>query len=480
MTNTAVQSIAAQIYYPLGFAESIFAQACLLARTMGLHQVHSLTDDVSAEEAQERFKVLRSLYLRDKSLLISRGSNCWLPSFDCGLSSELDESSPTDSKFAAWIQLAGLQDKIYRLLHSQRRSSAQYKRTLLHLEQDLDHWANANEAFSSSYAGIHDVRLQLEFLAARICILRKSHEPGHVRRALSDSRASCLLVVISYGKHEPSMIGQLDDLLLSQTSAKILGRGTSGRSSTSGNASLPESTRQDTSEYAPLRFHNLLETFPIPAFFLLAMNTIRPSSVYDEFKTKDDLNLLKRTCACFKELDARVQANNHTRRVGQAFASFLQVIDLMKTSGQFQLSRFDIQQSTDAHDEPSGVFPFGEQHRHSDFRNPPSRSASLMPPVSRESFSNTNISAPTPDSPSAGASPGLLTPVDLYYQPYDPLQPNSFPYQIMRPPSLAHQQMSEPDMSRGYDADTMLSSEFLTKNPSLFFDVTRLNELQYF
>lgn len=198
MTNSAVQSIAAQMYYPLGFAEAIFAQACVLARTMGLHQVHSVAESVGAEETRERFKVSRSLFLRDKSSSISRGSICWLPSFDCSLSSEFSEVGLARSKSTAWIRLAGLEDDIYRSLHSQRRTSAQYKGTLLHLEQDLEHWTSANEVFDSPYAGSRDVDLQLEFLAACICIQRTIPDPCHVRQALSDSRASRLLVVISF------------------------------------------------------------------------------------------------------------------------------------------------------------------------------------------------------------------------------------------------------------------------------------------
>lgn len=436
MTDSAVQSIAAQMYYPLGFAEAVFAQACALARTMGLHQVHAVAESVGAEEAQERFKVFKSLFLRDKSSSISRGSICWLPSFDCSLSSEFSEVGPARSRSAAWIQLAGLEDDIYRLLHSQRRTSAQYKATLLHLEQDLEHWVSANEVFDSPYAGTRDVDLQLEFLAARICIQRTSPDPDHVCQALSDSRASCLLVVISFGRHETFMVEQLDTLLLPKSPLKRNGRGAPGRTSKSRKAYSPESTAIETSDYLPSRFHNLLNRFSVPAFFLLAMNTLWPSSAHDESKAEEDLNLLKRTCACFKEFDASIQANNHTSKVGRAFESLLNVIDLIKASQQRQSAHFGVQQSTKPHNRPSRSIPFGEQYGLANFRNLPSPSASLKPPVSWESFTNMNASATTPNSLNAGVLPGLLTPIDSFYQTYDPLQPNPFPSQIMRLPSL--------------------------------------------
>ena len=467
--------MAAQIYYPPGFAESIFAQACVLARTMGLHQARSVPEGISPEEAQERFKVFRSLYLRDKSSSISRGSICWLPSFDCSLPSELWVRGPADSNFTARNQLAGLQDEAYRLLHSPMRSSAEYKETLLHIEHSLEDWANASGVFSSPYAGTRDVDLQLEFLAARICILRKSPEPGHVRPALSASKASCLLVVISFGQHEPSMIEQLDALSLSKSSSESFGRRASRRSSRGGKEFSPESTNSEAREYISSPFHNLLDIFSVPAFFLLVMNLVWPSSTYDESKAEEDLDLLKRTCACFEEINAKIQANNHTRRVGRAFESLLELVKLIKVPQQFQSSHFGIQQSINANNIPSTRKPFGGQNRLPEFSNLPSPSVSLMPPISWERFSNHTSSTTTPDSLSADASPVVLTPMDSFYQPYDPLQRNPFfPHmqqQILQTPSLIYSRTSEPYVSMEDHADPRLISEFLTKNSSTSFGV---------
>lgn len=85
-----------------------------------------------------------------------------------------------------------------------------------------------------------------------------------------------------------------------------------------------------------------------------------------------------------------------------------------------------------------------------------------------------NASATTLNSLSATVSPGLPLPtqIDSFYQPHDPLQPNPFPPQIMRQPSLSRPHMSAPDVSMDDHADSMLVSEFLTKNPSILFDIT--------
>ena len=402
---------------------------------MGLHQARPAPEGASSGETQERSKVFRSLYLRDKTSSILRGSICWLPGLDCSLSSELGGNSLAGSKSAVRFQLAGLQDKVYRLLHSPKQASAQRRGTLLHLAQDLEDLANANAVFSLPYAGTRNVDLQLEFLAARICILRMVPEPGYIRRALSDSRASCLLIVISCGKHDPSMVEQLDTLLLSMSSSNPLSRGIPGK------ASSIERTTPETGDSVPLLSNNILDAFSITAFFLLAMNVVWPSSAYDVSNAEEDLNLLKSTCACFKDFDAKIQANNYTHKVRLALESLLEAVTLIKASHQLQCHN--------DHDTCTDI-PLSEQHRPLDFSSFPNPSAFSMPAVPWASSSSKNTFVTTPDSLSTGTSLGLLTPIDSYYQPYDTLQPNLFPHhvqqQAMQLPKLTRPHISGSDV----------------------------------
>ena len=462
------------MYYPLEFAESIFAQACVLGRTMGLHQAPSAPEGLSLEEAQERVKVFTSLNLRDKRYLILRGSICWLPSFDCSLSSELGERDLGNSRHSARIQLAGLQDESYRLLHSadsSRRSSAKFKSSLLRLEQSLGNWANASELFSSPYASSRDVGLQLEFLAVLICVFRKSHEPSHTRQALIDSRASCLLVLIACGKHQSSMIEQLDDLLLSNSPTRSHGKRISRRPSRSGEASPTESPNGDTSESNPSRVHSLLESFSAPAFFLLATNVIWPSSLYDESEAEEDLHLLQRISACYKELDAGIQASNYTRKVGRVFEGLLEVAELVKASQQFYAPHVAMQQqSKNAHNMQSTSSPFGEQNRLPESSNMPTPRTSSTAPVPWANFTSTHT---TQSSPSTSASSSLLTSIDLQFQPFDQHQQNLFfsqtQQQHMQPPNSNRQPANESDVAMDYFADSRSLSEFAATNPSMTF-----------
>lgn len=443
---------------------------------MGLHQANSAQEGVSSEEAIERVKVSGSLYLRDKSCSISRGSICWLPSFDCSLISELANNGPSDTRYATRFQLAKLEDETYRLFHSAdspRPSSPKYKSAVLRIEQGLESWANTHEVFSPACES-RNVHLQLEFLAARICVLRKSSEPSQIKRAIDDTRASCLLVVISYGKHDPSMVEQLHTLLSSKSPSRAAGKKkTSTRSSKSGKSSPNRSENSNPNEPVSPRFHSLLDTFSVPGFFLLAKNVIWPSSAYDE-SIPEDLNLLQKTCACFKELDARTQASNHTRKVGRAFEILLEVINVVKNAQQpqkTQVPQYGMPQQNNSHNISSINNPFGEQQPFSSLPSPP---GSSVPPISWGSFLNKSNSMTAPDSPNGSSSPTLLTPIDSHNQSHESLRQNFFfsqsqQQQAMQAPSFGQQLTNESDVSMDDFADSRLLSEFLTANPSMSY-----------
>lgn len=477
MIDSSSQSIAAQQFYPSGFAESIFAQACVLARTMGLHQTHVVSDGVGPEEAQERFKVFRSLYLRDKSFSISRGSICWLPSFDCSLSSELCQTTFADPNCVTRIQLAKLQEEIYRLFHSsesQRQSSVKHKSALSRIEQSLEHWSNEHDIFGSPSSSARDADLQLEFLAARISAFRGSSEPSHIRRALNDARASCLLLLISCGKHDQSMVDRPEILPLSRSPSRSLGK-TLGRRSSKNKTSkeAPSSTigKENTSEPVSLQFHSLLNTFSVPAFFLLVKNVMWPASPNDESQAEEDINLLRKACACYKELDTRTLANNHTRKIGRAFERLLEIVNLVKNPEQPQASSHETHPSSKMHTPPSMQDFFGESQGFSDFTDLTAPSVYPMPALSWDNFSTKNTSTRTTDTAS---TPDLLTPMEteFFSQHFpQPLQQNPSPGSRKRP------RVRESDISMDDYTGSKLLSDFLAASPMMSFDVEPQDEI---
>ena len=442
---------------------------------MGLHQAHSTPESIRPEEAQERYKVFRSLYLRDKSCSISRGSICWLPSWDCSLIPELCEGGSGDNKYAVRFQLTRLEDETYRLFHSPdllRQSYSKYMSAILRIDQGLGHWANENDVFSASHKSPRDVDLLLEFLSARICVLRKSPQPDHINQVLNDSRASCLLIIVSCGKHDASTIDQLDHLLSSKRPSKTLAKKASGRSRKNSKASSSSLYYDDTSDSPMLRSNSLLDTFSVPAFFLLAKNVIRPSSTTEE-SVEADLDLLRRTCACFKEHDAKAQAKNHTCKIYRSFERVLEVISLMRKTESPEFPPVGEQQSSVGPNLSSIGQSVNQQHQTSGFDSFTNPSTSAIAPISWENFMNRSTPRTIPGSPSDNASPALHTPMDSQPQSYDPRRQNpAFPQmqeQFMRPPTFSNQPTNEFDVAMDDFADSRLLSDFLATRPGMMY-----------
>jgi hypothetical protein len=471
------KSIAARKYYPQGLTESIFAQACVLARTMGLHQTQAAAESFSPEEAQERFKVFRSLYLQDKSFLISRGSICWLPSFDCSLSSELGKAAPGDSNYAARIQLARLQEEIYQLFNSsesQTQDSATHRSALSRIEKGLEGWANVHDVFSAPSSRTRDIDLQLEFLATRISAFRGNSRPSRVRRALNDARASCLLLLIACGKHEQSLIQKPEIFPLSSSPIKPGSRISSPRpskSKTPDRRSSRDKSNEDANDFVPSRFHTLLDTFSASAFFSLVSSVMPPTSADSESQTEEDISLLQKACACYKELDTRNQANNHTRKIGQAFEKLLEVVNLVRNTPGIYTSRDGMQQSSNTHTSPVTQNFFDGPQGLSHLPDLPTLSAYPIPPMSWDNFSPKNTSARATESASAGDSPMLLTPKDLEFFP------PHFAQQAA--PPLSKKRLRTSDLGDYMDdyGGSRLLSDYLTTSPLMSFGVAQHEDM---
>ncbi|MCJ1251637.1 hypothetical protein MMC30_008872 [Trapelia coarctata] len=472
----ALLSIAARQYYPPGFAESILAQACVLARTMGLHQTCAVQDGVSPEEMHERINVFRSLYLQDKSFSISRGSICWLPSYDCSLSSGISQSPLADSKWAARIQLAKLQEEVYRLLHSagsQSPSSAKHKGALSRIEQSLGQWANTHDILDATTAGTDNVDLKLEFLATRVSALSGSLEPSHARQTLSDSRLSCVLLLTSYGKSDQSVAGRLDVHLQSKGPSESLHNNPNTRSSKS-NGTSSSAAQAMTSEPAPMQLHSLLDAFSIPAFFILAKNIIWPVLAHDGSQAEDDLDLLQKACACYREFDIRIQTSNHTQKVGRAFERLLEVVHLIKSPQQ----SYGTRQSSNLSSPTNTQMLFGASQGLSEFNNVPVSSNYATPPLSLDGFSKKNTPRTAMETASTITTSGLMTPAEQQYisLPFDTLGQRllstHLQQQDMRPPSRKRRLMSESEAWMDDESDSRLLSDFLTAGSDMSFDFT--------
>lgn len=409
------------------------------------------------DETQERFKVFISLYLRDKSFSISRGSICWLPSFDCNLAPEIPEIGFTDPKCATRLQLARLQEEIYRLSHSaesRRQSNTRRKNSMSRVEQSLERWACDNEIFNASWKDGTVLDLQLEFLAARITAFSKSSDPVIVTRSLNDARASCLFLLVSFGKHDQATIQQLESLPLTKSPSKSLGKTTGARSSKQKHAqknSAGAFKKSDAGRSTHLCLHDLPDIFPVPAFFLLVKNILRTPALNDE--SREDIALLSAVSAIYQELESTTQAANQTRKVGRAFTRLLEVIKLVKEPHTFQSSPPALYQSF-TQSPTNGKDMFTDPQELADFSTLMPGSAYSTPPLSKTT-SITGIGT--------NMSPGTMTPAvpDFFFDSFQPL--GALPSSKKRP-RLAEEEAYMDDYS-----DPRLFSDYLSASPSISY-----------
>ncbi|KAH8704873.1 hypothetical protein BGW36DRAFT_456441 [Talaromyces proteolyticus] len=322
-------SVVARLYYPHGFPESILSQACILARTMGLHQTHFSQDGTDPYAAEERFKVFRSLYVQDKSFSVLYGSICWLPSFDCNIANHSYGTSSTPSVWDIRLQLAQIQEEIYQLLSLTgcKKMNSTYSCSLSRINTSLDEFVKTYNLFFPFSAAVSSVDLQLEFLATRIIACAGSTKSKNIAQALNDSRTSCLLLIRGLGRLNDAMSAHLDCFLADLCS-----------SSHDGMMRCPSSIDVAMSQSETLRLTAVLESFSVPAFFILAKNLLWPHTPQVSHAT-EDLEMLQTVHQCFREVDTWLQTRSRISKTRLAFARVLEIIDIIQASGKAYTTR---------------------------------------------------------------------------------------------------------------------------------------------
>ncbi|PYI09339.1 hypothetical protein BO78DRAFT_308636 [Aspergillus sclerotiicarbonarius CBS 121057] len=300
-------SVAAQRLDPPGWAELIFAHACMLARFMDLQHSTALhLGDVQVERA----KVLRALYVRDRSLCTLRGSVLWLPSDDSTIVAQL-RVTPDHDKYSHRLHLALIQEDIYQLGRAGSTSLISHSsqgNLLRTIEEQLDYYERAlglQQCFAASCGP--QVVIALEFLSTRIMALQHGREPRHAEHVRRDARTSCLLLLKAYGDQDPAVAHGLNTL--------ISGNGT-------------ERTSQGHSNH-PAPFASALDVFSVPAFFVLLQDLLLARSTEAPVGMMPDLVMLRRVSICYSEHASRTQANNHHRKVAWMLAQLLALVDVV-------------------------------------------------------------------------------------------------------------------------------------------------------
>ncbi|PWY79188.1 hypothetical protein BO70DRAFT_429989 [Aspergillus heteromorphus CBS 117.55] len=311
-------SVAAQHFDPPGWAELIFAHACMLARTMHMHASPLLLNNGSDVQV-ERAKVLRALYVRDRMLCLTRGSVSWLPSEDSNITAQLRLTVDHDELYTDRLRLALIQEDVYHLSHggSARLTVRSAPGLLQTIEQQLEDYACAFDLLQGQYHDASEYNgtralAAMEFLNTRIIAFQHGREERHARQVRQDARTSCLLLLMAYGDPDPTILNTFN----------ILTRGTASRNN----------TQQSTTPPGAAPFGTVLDVFPVPAFFVLLQDIILPpSSGINNIAT--DLDLLRRVSACYTDHASRSRTNNHHQKVAWVFAQLLALLELVPRDG---------------------------------------------------------------------------------------------------------------------------------------------------
>lgn len=315
--------MAAQRYYPCARGGAIFGQACLLARLAGLHQTLAAPTDIAENETKERFKTFMSLYLRDKSLSLSWYSICWLSSFDCTLSLQLRPSTFADPQITSRIRLAETQELLYRCISVDGfQSSSQMNNDIASITRSLENWAHNYGASLLTVSSANETELQLTFLATRMLAYSRRHDDGHQKVLLDDARASCAILLVSYGKQDRNILAVFD----SHTNLP-----TSSAKHNMAQEEAPEGGAN--SKPSEGRLTSLLDAFPVMAFFLLAKNILWSFIPEVNEVACTDLQILQDVYSCFVEVNSGIQSENRAWQIERTFELVLKLIEHTRNRG---------------------------------------------------------------------------------------------------------------------------------------------------
>ena len=297
----------------------IFTQACILARKLGLHQAGQglvLSSDLSAIEAEERHKVFRSLFIRDRYSATASGALSWLPNGSprgpppTSMSTVHPQagapSNQRHSEYTPHWELAKVQDEIDRLLSSADAPEMRSERRIAlgRLQQKLETWTRTYKVPSSTRPNtVNEIALHLAFLGTRIRLLnsdKNASDSSTSAQVLYDARLSCLLVVTSCNHDlNRALTDRLDRLLnktvftsprggethssfttssptsASSPSSAISSPGTDAPQRNGPSTPAPSSSGfGQASVSAPLSLHRLANLFPTTAVFMLARHVL--------------------------------------------------------------------------------------------------------------------------------------------------------------------------------------------------------------
>lgn len=276
-------------------AEMVFAQACTLARTMGLHQPQASSNNQPPEAVVEKSKLFRSLYVRDKNFVICQGWTSWLPAHDTDIGRSLEGH---ESKHAARIHLARIQDDVCRYFHVMDITDPAHCQLVARLEQKLDQWLVTYQVLKSPATTAEQVGLILSFFATRICILRGSNDVRMALQASKDAKACCIYFLLATSPQpDPRLMDALDQALDYKDRGLVSTDCMDNNANTDMAGCLqPSALISDQGDVAASTLPRLAANFPPAAAFIVARNIAQQPIISSDFSVsqpEEEIKLLE-------------------------------------------------------------------------------------------------------------------------------------------------------------------------------------------
>lgn len=382
----------------------------MLAKAMGFHQTGQGSSllTLSPEETEERQKIFRSLYIRDRCSAVLRGSPTWIsPSSHCLGSAREPQggsvpyvsplgsgSSAYERNKVAWCDLTTLQGELHHLIFASQGSISESRALLARIAQDLEAWSQKHGVPSKSVPlAIDEVSLHLAFLGTRIRVIeaRKACEKrGAVdTQALHDARlSSLLLLILCSGKRNDRFAGRASTLLSHDDGGRMDHAAESTRSEPPSPATkVPFAKRQPPDAVSPsacsfswqdsqpqphpiIGIHRLAIAYPAIAPFILARNILEVGAVGRSVSPSEDVEsglqerqdegdedreLLQALAACFRDAPALQHSgpDNHAAQVGRVIGC---LVDIVSLDGKYA-DHEDVLPANSSDVLPSAAFP---------------------------------------------------------------------------------------------------------------------------
>ena len=262
---------------------------------------------------------------------------------DSNISFQLIPSMFADPQIAGRVSLAESQEQLYRCLSVETAQPiAQIRRELLEIRRNLGRWTTIH-GIDTLPLSSQRAELELNILSTRMLLERAFRDKAHEQTLLDDARTCCLILLVSYEKHDQDLWNLLQSLR-SVTTTTYKGLPHTGISSTA--------TSNNASEMSG--FLSLIDAFPIMAFFQLAKKVLWRQRSRDVFvadaENLMDIKILREVHCCFAEANGKTRSDNRISRTERVFGCILELIQQLRKdsvlSPHFQTSMTDVEVPT--------------------------------------------------------------------------------------------------------------------------------------